>query len=203
MNANPNPNVPFMGPGYMPYSYASGIFQNYGRHERSGTSDPAYRSAAAPDFSTPPQHRRQLDHPQTVEQVIASGYFAIPNSDPETAIISDKRDVSKLGLDDVISQVRNRFDLYQQNMYELSQSMCEAKNSVFRQEAAQGKPADNRQIYSEQKQIQKLYEQERMERVNLWRDVSRLRLALPETVQSYLGAYRKLSILNEPTGDLL
>ena len=79
--------------------------------------------------------------------------------------------------------------------------MCEASNEIFRQEAAQGCPADNRQKYSASKAIQGLYEQMRTERVKLWQDVSILRQTLPEVVQQYLASYRKLSILEDDRGD--
>ena len=118
-----------------------------------------------------------------------------------TAIISDKKHTSRFGLDDVISQIRGRHVLYHQNMEELDESICEANNGVFRQVAAQGAPADNRQQYSANKAIQGVYEQKRMERQNLWRDVSRLRLALPENAQQYLTAYRKVSALESFRGD--
>jgi hypothetical protein len=200
MNPTRNPNEQPMDAGYMPYAYHAGIFQTYGQFDRPSESHPVYRSPAAADFSGPLTWR-QGDHPQTVEQIIASGYFAVPRSEPETAIISDKQHVARTGLDDLIGQIRGRLTLYQQNMYELAYSVCEASNSVHRQVADQGRPADNRQQYSAQKQVQKLYEQQRLERVNLWRDVSRLRLVLPENLQSYLGAYRKLAVLADVPGN--
>jgi hypothetical protein len=55
--------------------------------------------------------------------------------------------------------------------------------------------------YSLGKRLDKLYSEQREERVNLWRDVSRLRLLLPENAQNYLTAYRKLSILEDSEGD--
>jgi len=86
-------------------------------------------------------------------------------------------------------------------MYELHQGVCEADNAVFRQVASQGSPADNRQQYSANKLIQGLYEQMRMERVSLWKDVSRLKQSLPEVAQNYLAAYRKVAILEDDKGD--
>ena len=41
----------------------------------------------------------------------------------------------------------------------------------------------------------------RGERTSLWKDVSRLRLALPESAQQYLGAYRKMAAFTDVTGD--
>jgi hypothetical protein len=49
--------------------------------------------------------------------------------------------------------------------------------------------------------MQKIYEQQRDERVNLWRDVARLRVEIPEAAQQYLASYRKVSILNDLQGE--
>ena len=183
--------------GYMPYFYESGRFLMYplpsekAPGQASCPSPASYNSSLAQD----------RDRIQTVEDVIERGYFAVPGGDPVTAIISDKKHTARFGLDDVISQIRHRHVLYNQNMEELDESICEANNGVFRQVAAQGAPADNRQQYSANKAIREVYEQKRMERQNLWRDVSRLRLALPENAQQYLTAYRKVSVLEAHRGD--
>lgn len=179
---------------YQPYSYATGIFQTYAQHARPHAS--IDRSPAAPNSAHHPTDGRYGDPSFSIESLLASGYLAMPDRDPITAPIHDKQQVSRLGLDDVIDQIRQRIALYQQNSHEIESAVCEAGNSVHRQVAQQGRPADNRQQYSAHKQVQKLYEQKRLERVNLWRDVSRLRLALPENVQSYLAATRKLSVLD-------
>ncbi len=47
------------------------------------------------------------------------------------------------------------------------------------------------------KRLQELYQEQRGERTSLWRDLSRIRLAVPESAQQYLSATRKLSLLNE------
>jgi hypothetical protein len=52
-------------------------------------------------------------------------------------------------------------------------------------------PANSKEVYGLNKTLQKLYMQQMDERVRLWQDVSRLRLTLPESAQSYLSAYRK------------
>jgi hypothetical protein len=51
------------------------------------------------------------------------------------------------------------------------------------------------------KQVQKVYDMQREERINLWRDVSRLKVDMPETIQQYLASYRKVSLLKENEGD--
>jgi hypothetical protein len=53
------------------------------------------------------------------------------------------------------------------------------------------------------KRLDKLYNEQRGERINLWRDISKLKLQLPETAQQYLSAYRKTSILEDKEGDAL
>jgi len=200
MQSNPIPNGPDLAGGYVPYFYQSGKFLNYDQPQqiKPGNSTNGYSNY---DFSSDLSTRPIVRKPQTVEQIIAHGYFAIPDGELETAIISDKKQTSWLGLEDTIRQVRNRHDLYQRNMYELHQGVCEADNAIFRQVAAQGAPADNRQQYSASKLTQELYEQMRLERVNLWKDVSRLKQFLPEAAQNYLAAYRKVAILEDDNGD--
>ena len=137
---------------------------------------------------------------QTVEDIVRSGYFSIPKSEAETAIISDKKHTSRLGLDDVIGQIRHRYQVYQQNINELEVSKCSAVNSFYSHEAYHGPPNDKVE-YSVSKRLDKLYIEQREERVTLWRDISRLKLQLPETAQQYLSAYRKVSILEDTEGD--
>lgn len=194
-------NPPAAQAGYTPYFYQAGVFMRYlvtpvatPRRPQQGLETAIEASSQSAFFPNPERF-------QTVEQIIQRGYFAAPSSDPETALISDRLHTARFGLGDVIEQLRNRYQIYEQNMYELTQAACEVQNCLFRQLAEHGcLVANQRQMYSTTKQVQKLYEQQRDERINLWRDVSRLRLALPETVQNYLTAYRKVSLL-EDQGD--
>ena len=159
------------------------------------------RGPAAPyDFSSDLVGQTGFQHAPTVEQIIARGYLAVPRSDPVEAIISDKTHTSWLGLDDIIGQIRNRYDLYHRNMYELDIAKCAAHNCLHYHEAYHG-PADSRIAYSVSKRLDGLYRDQRAERINLWRDVSKLRLELPERAQQYVTAYRKLSILEDEEGD--
>jgi hypothetical protein len=190
---------PHLGPEYVPYFYAAGRFLL--RDLPHGTL-PAVRYSvpASYDFTSDLFRRKAYPVPQTVEQVIQKGYLAIPKSDPETATISDKKETARLGLDDVISQIRNRHALYQQNMYELELAKCSVINSFYKHEAYHG-PSDSKIEYSMDKRLDELYADQRKERTDLWRDVSRLRLQLPENAQNYLTAYRKVSILEDDKGD--
>ena len=194
--------VPAREAGYTPYFYQTGVFSRYLVPAVAGPSRPAMTSAVSPLERTAGYTATALDPLQTVEQVIAHGYFSVPYANPITALISDKLHVSRLGLDDVIHQIRARYEIYARNIEELNESICEVNNGMFRQLADHGMlVANQRQMYSVTKQVQKLYEEQRGERINLWRDVSRLKLALPETVQLYLAAYRKQAILTQEPGD--
>lgn len=162
---------------------------------------PGYGDLPRYDFSSDLFARRGYPKPQTVEDVIHNGYFAVAKGSPETAIISDKKHTSWLGLDDVIGQVRNRYEMYHRNIYDLELAKCAAINSLYDHEAHHG-PANSKVEYSMNKRLENLYRDQREERVNLWRDVSRLKLLFPENAQQYLTAYRKVAILFDYKGDV-
>ena len=186
-------------PNYVAYFYDSGIIQRYLAGQNQTLMDLTSQSTSVYDFSsalvpTPGRAR------PTVEQIIAHGYLAVPRVDPVDAILSDREHTARLGLDDVISQVRRRYELYHQNMVELDIAKCAAANCLHYHEAYHG-PADSKIAYAVNKRLDGLYRDQRAERINLWRDVSRLRLELPENAQNYLTAYRKRSILEDTKGD--
>lgn len=195
-------NGPHQGPQYMPYFYAAGLFTSYGldqiRRPKGGYEIRPTGYDCTSDLTSkviPVSH-------QTVEDVIRSGYLAVPQSDPETALISDKQHVASLGLDDVISQIRNRYEIYQHNMYELEQGKCYMTSAMYAVQAMRGGVRlDSREVYSLTKGMREFYQQQRDERVRLWQDISRLKQVLPEHAQSYLAAHRKLSILTNNPGD--
>ena len=201
MHSNKAPIIHYPQAAYVQYLYESGRLQMY----RQPAERLRWQSFDAPntpyDFSTDPHPWAQFEPLQTVEQIVARGYLAVPRADPTTAILSDKQHVSWLGLDDVVTQVRHRYDVYGTNMHELEQAKCSAITEMFMREAEQAQPASDRQQYAVGKRLHELYAEQRAERVNLWRDVSRLKLALPENAQQYLGAYRKMALLREQPGD--
>ncbi len=187
-------------PNYVAYFYESSKVQSYFGSNKSLFAGSYNSIPATYDFSSDLIKGTRFHRVPTVEQIIANGYLSIPKSDPVEAIISDKKHMSWLGLDDVINQVRKRYQLYQTNMYGLELAKCAAMNSVHDHEAHHG-PPDSRIEYSLNKRLDNLYKDQREERINLWRDISKLRLLLPENAQNYLAAYRKLSILEESKGD--
>lgn len=187
---------------YVRYFYESGLSKQYKQRQKEPLAGLNYGPVASYDFSSDLTIRRSWPVPQTVEDVVRNGYFSIPKGEPETAIISDRKNTSWLGLDDIIGQIRNRYKVYESNIYELEISKCAAINSLYIHEAWHG-PTTSKVEYSVNKRLDKLYAEQREERTNLWRDVSKLKLLLPEHAQNYLSAYRKVSILEEKKGDVL
>jgi len=202
MDPNQITGKPHFGPNYRPYFYASGRFVSYDLPSTSVPLEVRFAPKSSYDFTSDLLQKRAYPVPQTVDQVIQRGYLAIPESDPETAIIFDKKHTSWLGLDDVIGQIRTRYELYTNNIYEIEIGKCYAVSSAHAIESARGGIVLNsKEMYGLNKSISEFYQQQRNERVNLWRDVSRLRLQFPENAQQYLSAYRKVSILEDDKGD--
>ena len=202
MNQDPYPTRPAGQAGYVPYFYQSGRFVAYPITARKNQT---FSEPAGPldyNFATFQPADPFVSHPNTVEQVVARGYLAVPRADPSTALLTDKRMTSGLGLDDLIGQIRRRYDIYDQNLYEIEQAKCSAVNSLHSVQADRGSmPANSKEVYGLSKALQRLYQQQLDERVRLWQDVSRLRLAMPETAQQYLSVYRKVQLLNDTAGD--
>jgi len=192
-------NLPGIARGYVPYFYYKGLHQLYRLPGRQVPSRAGERSQSGQDVSSLEARLPRFDRPETVEQIIAHGYFAVSHEDPVTAILSDKQHTTQLALDDAIAQIRHRYEIYEQNLYQLELGKCAAMNAIYAHIAYQGPPT-SKQMYARHKAIQGLYEQERLERTELWKDVSRLRGLIPETAQLYLAASRKRSILGE-TGE--
>jgi hypothetical protein len=185
---------------YLVYFYQSGRFEKYLQHPKEMLALASYGPASSYDFTSDLVGRHPRYEPQSVEQILAHGYLAIPQGSPVEAIVSDKKSTAWLGLDDVIGQIRHRYEVYQRNIDDLQTSKCAAINSLYLHEAWHG-PPNGKVEYAVQKRLDKLYQNERDERVNLWRDVSQLKLLLPERAQEYLAAYRKVSLLQDTRGD--
>jgi len=198
---NPTQPTPLAGARYVPYHYASGRFQWYGQLPKTDLFPLKIVPYAKYDFSSDSIDSQIDKGPQTVEQLLNQGYLAVPKSDPETAILHDKKHTSWLGLDDMITQVRERMEIYSRNVYEIEQAKCYAVNDLLAWEAEMGRPADYHQRDLLGKRLQKLYSDQRLERVAVWSDLSRLRQTLPESVQQYLSSFRKINMLEDSGGD--
>ena len=195
---------PVFDAGYMPYFYSSGKFLSYDIPHK-GPDSGKFRTRSRYDFTNDIVPKSTWPKTPTVEDIVKHGYFAIPGSEPETAIISDKNHTTKLGLGDIIEQIRGRYLIYERNMYQIEMSKCYAVSSQLAVESARGGVrTSSKEAYGLTKNIGELYLQQCQERRNLWADISKLKLALPEQAQSYLSSYRKLSILeDDPVGEVL
>lgn len=191
-----DPIDPFNPTLYVPYFYQSGLHQRYGFDDSRRVA----RTANEIPTSRATTHSSELDFPQTIEQIVQRGYFAVLRRDPITALLADRADSSWLGLDDVVTQIRRRYEIHGENMERIERAKCAASNAIYQHEAYAGPPT-SKQMYGRHKAIQGLYEEQRSERVALWKDVSRLRTTLPEITQQYMAAYRKRSILESDGGD--
>jgi hypothetical protein len=200
MNPNEPSNLPAFGGGYVPYFYQRGLHELYRLSGRQVPSRDGERSDSGRESFSLEARLPGFDRPETVEQIIAHGYFAMSHEDPVTAILSDKQHTTRLALDDAIAQIRQRYEIYEQNLYQIELGKCAAMNAVYAHIAYQGPPT-SKQMYARHKAFQGLYEQERLERTELWKDVSRLRGLIPESAQLYLAASRKRSILGEAGED--
>jgi len=188
---------------YVPYFYQSGQFLSYDIPNRAPISS-YFSPSTGYDFTSDLVPKSGRAKGPTVEDIIHNGYFPIPGSEPETAIISDKKHTSSLGLSGLISQVRQRYEIYERNIYQIELGKCYTISSQLAVESSRGGVCMNsKEAYSLNKNLQELYQQQRDERVRLWQDISRLKQSLPEQAQHYLSAYRKVSILEDNKGDAL
>jgi hypothetical protein len=190
--------------GYVPYVYASGRAFVYsflpGKYNRRVPDTSPSRYDFTSDLIGPKQTIRH----ETVEDIVARGYFSVPGAEPELALISDKHQTSRLGLTDVIQQVRQRYEIYQRNLYDLDTCACNAYNAMMSMIAHRGGTwLSSRELYGLSKRLFEVDLQKQQERVGLWSDISKLKQLLPEQAQNYLSAYRKMSILTDSEGDNL
>ena len=169
---------------------------------------PGYRSFPQPVLGRPFSYHqyplaestpllRLEDGPQTVEDLIYQGYLAVPASDPDMAVIFDKKHTAWLGLDDVLAQIKERQSIYEKNMLELEWAKCYA----FDELARGGLPPSDEKVDTYQMRLQKICAEQRLERVATWQDTWRLRETLPESVQVYLSALRKNDLLKDLESD--
>jgi hypothetical protein len=191
---------PTEGTGYTPYFYQAGQYL-WKPYSGSGILQKLYsQPSEGYSFSseTPSFH-----HPQTVEQIIKRGYLATGHAEPETAILTDKQRTFWQGLDDIIQQVRSRYQIYEQNIYQIELGKCYTITDILSQETMhRGITVPSKEHYRLTKQLHELYQQEREERVRLWQDISKLKLKLPEAALQYLSAWRKVSILQNHQRDV-
>jgi hypothetical protein len=182
-----------------PYSSYRYPYTFYGGREIVYAYSP-YGRREHPDKGAVPWFFRPCS--QTVDQIVVNGYLLLPGGDPTTALLTDRMHTARLGLNDVIDQIRSRHVVYQQNIYEIQRAKCAAWTATHNWLMPQSLLKTNADP-DLQDRLQDLYRQERDERTKFWQDISRIRQLLPESAQQYLSAYRKQAILRDGVGDTL
>ena len=147
---------------YVPEVYRERTYHLYGHPSRVHRALSRSEPDTTYNFSTLRTTGRLDDGPQTVEQLIRQGYLSIPNSEPETAVISDRKSTSWMGLDNAIAQIRGRQQIYRANIDAIDQSMCDAVNELYGHEAAQGHTATDGQRRTLAQRLQDLSEEKRL-----------------------------------------
>ncbi|MBL1216593.1 MAG: hypothetical protein D8M59_03775 [Planctomycetes bacterium] len=189
---------------YVPYDVISRGYRRYGHPSYPASQPEPYEIYDMTSSQRTPGASGTPDGPQTVEQLIThgGGYLSRSESDPATALMQDKVSTAWMGLDDIIHQVNQRFDVYHHNLLEIEHSKCAAYNELYECTFEQGGWPNEQQREMLQRRLHLLYAEQRGERTALWRDVWRLRQMVPETAGQYLAAARKFALLNDPSFNL-
>ncbi|MFW6061185.1 MAG: hypothetical protein ACOC93_00095 [Planctomycetota bacterium] len=138
---------------------------------------------------------RYATSPVTVDYVLTYGRMARPHSDPMLAGLYDRKNISSMVLDDLIQQAHSRIELYRRHLSELDDQEIALRNASRRCLRPPGwEPQDDPEILRD---LQNIDDQRRRERLDFWRDMSRLRLMVPESAEAYLGASRRLAALTQ------
>ena len=137
--------------------------------------------------------RRRNDPRQSVDELIGDGRLMIPLGDSVTAMLTDRLHADWLNVDDTILQIQQRHSIYEQNVRELEQSRLSALNLMhsFPKFLERVSPGDYQVV---RRMLDDIDGQHRQERIQFWRDVSRLRQTLPTMVKDYLAGYRKIQL---------
>jgi len=135
---------------------------------------------------------------QSVDRLVADGCLTVPMADPIAAFLADRQHTTRLSVDDALTQLRRRDDLYRTHLGELLQEEVRVLNAMHSFPKHMDRVAPD--IYlSIQQQLQRLAKERREERTSFWQDITRLRATVPEMVANYLTSYRKTSIFSEGT----
>ena len=181
------------------YYYLYHRARAYGAQAPNASYPPISNRYAPPALSRDPTPVDIDRGPQTVEDLVRDGYFAVQKREPETAVLLDRQDMAWLTLDDALTQIREREDIYRKNMLEIEWAKCYA----FGELARLGWPASDEKSALYHRRIADLHADQRAERVRFWNDLSRVRQLVPPSAQLYLSALRKSQILGLDEGDSL
>ena len=154
-----------------------------------------------PDYELPePAAPAQPEDRLTIDQIVDHGYLPVPAAEPVEAMIDDRHRVSGLGLEDCLAQMQRRYELYEQHMNALTYTRMRAINAAQSWFDVAGRLTKGADPELE-RTLRDLDQQQREERLSLWRDVSRLRQQMPEWVRAYLETHRRSHLIRRIGGD--
>ena len=135
------------------------------------------------------------DQQTSVDQVVMNGYMPICHTEPIGGILGDGKTASWMQVDDLICQIRSRYEIYSLHMYGLLREEILTRNAAMNWHRPPGwTPMEDPDVL---RSVQALESQRRQERTGLWRDVSQLRQSLPQLAREYLSAHRRSEILRD------
>lgn len=110
-------------------------------------------------------------------------------------IFADKRKTSYLALEDIVTQIRRRYQIYDSNIRVLEYSKIKLREHFYQcpQQLGFWQPGQKEMLTE---QMNQLYQKQLDEKVSLWKDVSKLKLMLPQSLNDYLTIKRKSDIYN-------
>lgn len=126
----------------------------------------------------------------SIEDLLKGAWRPPRSSDPVDGVLGDRLDTQTLGLSDLLTQIRERVEIYQQHFYELEQAKLDLKNVRHRWTdpiARHGEFSDPELVSD----LQEIDAQQRQERLSCWKDVAGLRQLVPEHWRQYLAAMRQ------------
>ncbi|AQT68732.1 hypothetical protein STSP2_01904 [Anaerohalosphaera lusitana] len=124
---------------------------------------------------------------------IVSSPTTRPSENSEENIFADKQKTSYLALENIVAQIRKRYEIYDSNIRVLEYSKIKLKEHFYQWPQQLGLwPPGHKEMLSEQ--MNQLYQKQLDEKVSLWKDVSKLKLMLPQSLNDYLSIKRKSDI---------
>lgn len=156
----------------------------------------SYIAAARAGPPPKPSQARIEGRGPTLDDLIRDDTIRPRPRPPELAGFGDRLDWTRLGLVDLIGQIRQRYHIYNAHFSQLADVELAARRARLSwfdpYDAFEGDPdfaGLMRDLRAQRRDLQ----------LNLWRDVSRLRQAVPPWVRDYLQAARRYELLGDST----
>lgn len=121
---------------------------------------------------------------------------------PMERSLGDRELTTRIRFLDLVYQLRERQELYQQHVYEIACAETATVNAMLQSPLNVEGLAPAEVYLGVRKTLDRLEADRRRERLDFWRDQSRLRLDLPESLAERLDASRRRRLLDGLLDDL-